>query len=97
MVNQVAKGAVKSPDNQRFCCHPDGPETVSGFPQRQAAIAAGSVSSFPVPYIKVFFSAGLALKFIGLYNNHDIWVRSIPGTVLAHDTMKGNALFIPFI
>ena len=28
--------------------------------------------------------------------NHGVLVRSIPGTVLAHDTIKGNALFISF-
>lgn len=41
-------------------------------------------------------STGLVFKLIGLYNNYDVLVSSILGTVLAHDTIKGNAFFIFF-
>ena len=51
-------------------------------------------AQFPCSLHKSFLSTGLAFKLIELYNNHDVLVRSIPGAVLAHNTMKGNALFL---
>ena len=42
---------------------------------------------------KSFICTGFVFQPIGMYNNHDWWVRSIPGTVLAHDTTYGDALF----
>ena len=60
MVDPVAMGAIKPADNQPyFTAIRLDQEPFPASHNDQAAIAAGTVRSFPAPYIKVFSVPGL--------------------------------------